>query len=57
MFVDYHQNQAEFEANDKLRELFNKLYEDIRHGDKEHQLWLKDKLDNFLKEYLSESKE
>jgi bacterioferritin (cytochrome b1) len=29
-------------------EILNKLYEEIKHGDEEHQKWLKDKIDLFI---------
>jgi hypothetical protein len=28
--------------------LFNKLYDQIKHGDEEHQAWLKNKIEEFL---------
>jgi hypothetical protein len=30
-----------------VKELFDKLYEDIKHGDSDHQRWLRDKIHNF----------
>jgi hypothetical protein len=32
-----------------LKYLLYELYEDIKHGDEEHQLWLKNKIDDFIK--------
>lgn len=32
-------------------DILEKLYEEIRHGDEDHQKWLKDKIDNFEKNY------
>lgn len=29
--------------------LFKELYEEIKHGDEEHQKWLKDKIEDFIK--------
>lgn len=31
--------------------LFSDLYNQIKHGDDEHQQWLKDKMDEFLENY------
>lgn len=33
--------------NQFLKERFDKLYEECKHGDKEHQLWLKNKIEDF----------
>ena len=30
--------------------LFNQLYEEVKHGDDEHQKWLHDKIQDFIKE-------
>lgn len=30
-----------------LRKILDSLYEAIKHGDEEHQQWLKDKIDEF----------
>lgn len=32
-----------------LEPIFDRLYEDCRHGDAEHQQWLRDKFDSFIK--------
>lgn len=37
-------NYAKTETENKIRE----LYEHIKHGDAEHQLWLKNKIEQFL---------
>lgn len=31
-----------------VKKLFRDLYKEIKHGDKEHQLWLKDKIEDFI---------
>ncbi len=30
-----------------IKEILNQLYDEIKHGDEEHQQWLKDKIDEF----------
>lgn len=35
--------------NIELVSLLRELYEEIRHGDEEHQQWLKDKIEDFIK--------
>ena len=30
-----------------MKEIFRELFEEIKHGDQEHQTWLKNKLDDF----------
>lgn len=37
----------------QIETLLNTLYEEIRHGDDEHQKWLKDKIDEHFKHYYS----
>lgn len=32
-----------------LKNHLDKLYEECKHGDEEHQKWLKDKFENYLK--------
>ena len=32
----------------EIKPLFDQLFEEIKHGDEEHQNWLKDKIDSFL---------
>lgn len=41
-------------VNDHIKDLFNKLFEEIKHGDQEHQDWLKNKINNFLKENIND---
>lgn len=36
------------------KQIFEELFEKIKHGDKEHQDWLKNEMDRFLKELLWE---
>lgn len=31
-----------------IKQIFDELFEQIKHGDKEHQLWLKNKMNDFL---------
>lgn len=31
------------------KQLFEELFEEIKHGDQEHQDWLKNKMDEFIK--------
>lgn len=33
---------------DEVKDLFEQLYEQIKHGDEEHQKWLKDEIDKFV---------
>ena len=33
-----------------IREILWKMYEEIKHGDEEHQAWLREKIENFIKE-------
>lgn len=33
----------------RIQEKLDELYEDIKHGDEEHQKWLKDKIEEFKK--------
>lgn len=33
-----------------VKKAFNDLYDEIKHGDDEHQKWLKDKMEDFLKQ-------
>lgn len=33
-----------------MAELLRQLYEEIKHGDAEHQKWLYDKIEDFIKE-------
>ena len=42
--------QVMFEKDFKkcVKKLFKDLYKEIKHGDKEHQLWLKNKIDDFI---------
>lgn len=35
-----------------VKQIFAELFERIKHGDQEHQDWLKNKMDRFLKELL-----
>lgn len=41
----------------ELKNIFDQLFEEIKHGDQEHQDWLKKKLDDFLINYESSLKE
>lgn len=43
----YLRDEVEKENNNVS--LFRELYEDIKHGDEEHQKWLKDKIEEFIK--------
>jgi bacterioferritin (cytochrome b1) len=36
--------------NTNTAEILRKLYEEIKHGDEEHQQWLKDKIEQFIKD-------
>src|SRR5690242_4411382 len=45
-----------------MKEIFEKLYEEIKHGDQEHQDWLKNKFEEFSQKnqyvpYISEVEE
>ena len=40
--------------NTWLKRLFARLFDDIKHGDQEHQDWLEDKINTFLKDNLLE---
>lgn len=39
-----------------LKQHLNKLYEECKHGDEEHQKWLKDKFEDYLNKQLDASK-
>lgn len=41
--------------NEETKKLFLQLYEEIKHGDEEHQQWLKDKIDKFIEEHEKET--
>jgi hypothetical protein len=34
-----------------IKVLLDLLYEEIKHGDAEHQKWLRDKMDEFIERY------
>lgn len=36
--------------------LLNDLYEEIKHGDDDHKKWLKDRIDQFVKEHIKNEK-
>lgn len=38
--------------NKDIVQLFKELYEDIKHGDEEHQLWLKTKIYDVIEHKL-----
>lgn len=40
------------QINNNLRFIFDCLFEDIKHGDEEHQNWLRAKLDEFLDNHM-----
>ncbi len=37
---------------DRLEKIFDKLFEEIKHGDPEHQKWLRSKIDEFLNKLI-----
>ena len=42
------ETNSEESYNEHMKYMFNELYEDIKHGDEDHQKWLKDKINEFL---------
>lgn len=41
-------NNGVFFSLEKVQGLFYELYEEIKHGDDEHQGWLKEKIEDFM---------
>lgn len=39
----------EKDFNNSVKKILNDLYKEIKHGDKEHKKWLKDKIQEFIK--------
>ena len=42
-------DNAPIYSRNEVYELLDKLYEDVKHGDDDHQKWLKDKIEEFKK--------
>ncbi len=38
-----------------LRQFLDGLYQDIEHGDNEHRLWLKEKIDNYFNSHKNDN--
>lgn len=54
---DYYENNVIPPLKERIRTLENdsarmlrELYEEIKHGDEEHQQWLKNKIETFIKQ-------
>jgi hypothetical protein len=44
--------KGEVLTKSQIRSLFLELYEETKHGDEEHQQWLKDKINDFIDKKL-----
>ena len=53
-YDDVNFETVELKYTKYLKTLFEKLYEETKHGDIEHQEWLRLKIMNFLKNELNE---
>lgn len=40
------------DTSKRLDDILNKLYEEVKHGDEEHQKWLKDKFNEFAQRLI-----
>lgn len=45
--------QLDISIISNFENLLNELYEEIKHGDEEHQQWLKDKIQEFISKQLN----
>lgn len=41
-------------TSDQIKVMFRDLFEDIKHGDREHREWLRDKIKDFVKTRIPE---
>ena len=39
---------------ERIEAIFNKLFDHIKHGDEEHQFWLKEEMNRFLEQLIIE---